>query len=77
MNRTEYLSYLTTEHWLATRKAKLIAVDWQCENCGAEMGDVTLDVHHLNYARIGEESMDDLKVLCRGCHGDAHGKADR
>ena len=31
-----------------------------------------LDVHHLTYERLGREKDEDLRVLCRACHGDEH-----
>jgi hypothetical protein len=32
-----------------------------------------LQVHHLNYKRLGREKDRDLKVLCRRCHEFDHG----
>ena len=40
-----------------------------------QMGPVAyrLEVHHLTYARLGNEADDDLIVLCPECHATAHG----
>ena len=37
----------------------------RCEICGERDG---LQVHHLNYDRLGHELPGDLKVVCQGCH---------
>lgn len=31
-----------------------------------------LDVHHVTYARLGQELPEDLEVLCRSCHDKRH-----
>ena len=41
---------------------------WQCQECGRASSEMTLDVHHLTYERLGHERADDLIVLCRSCH---------
>jgi hypothetical protein len=37
--------------------------------CGSKK---RLDVHHLTYANLGKESINDLRVLCRSCHDKVH-----
>jgi hypothetical protein len=29
-------------------------------------------VHHVDYMRVGAEQVEDLRVLCRSCHGVVH-----
>jgi hypothetical protein len=43
----------------------------RCERCGTQCE--TLDVHHRTYENRGTERPDQLEVLCRLCHGIAHG----
>lgn len=40
----------------------------RCEVCGVGKRKETIDIHHLTYARIFEEEMTDLLVLCRPHH---------
>jgi 5-methylcytosine-specific restriction endonuclease McrA len=61
-----YNQYLLTEHWQKTRKATLAARGYQCEKCRKRGGE--LHVHHLTYARLGQERPEDLQVLCSECH---------
>ena len=36
------------------------------------MSEHKLHVHHLTYARVGNEEPGDLRVLCLQCHQKAH-----
>lgn len=36
------------------------------------MSEHKLHVHHLTYARVGNEEPGDLRVLCFQCHQKAH-----
>jgi 5-methylcytosine-specific restriction endonuclease McrA len=65
--RTEYLK---SPEWRRTRLSTLCAVGHRCQACGAY--DRHLDVHHLSYARLGEEQPADLAALCRRCHVRQH-----
>jgi len=43
---------------------------WRCQYCGCMQN---LDVHHIQpRARAGEDSGENLIVLCRGCHNAVH-----
>lgn len=72
--RSNYASYLRSEHWRETRADALDRADHKCESCGDSSGP--LQVHHLTYERVGEEKPDDLQVLCRSCHAAEHPDAD-
>lgn len=65
----DYQHYLTTVHWEKTRARKVAQVNYKCEKCSRTSG---LEVHHLTYARLGEERLEDLQVLCPVCHRKAH-----
>jgi 5-methylcytosine-specific restriction endonuclease McrA len=60
-----YHAYLSSEAWQRKRKAVLRRAGYRCERCHAAK---PLDIHHLTYARFGNEEMDDLRALCRDCH---------
>lgn len=68
-----YADYLCSQHWLNFRDKALIAARFQCEECGYEEN---LNVHHLTYSNIGNESLDDVQVLCYRCHMQAHEDED-
>ena len=70
-----YYEYLRSSEWNWMRLEKLAEVDCECERCGE--GDDVLDVHHVTYARLGEEWFEDLEVLCRRCHEVEHGRGWR
>lgn len=74
-----YLDYLKTPHWRETRARKVKAAGYCCERCfqpgrRTRRGTIAgLNVHHLNYDRVGNERDDDLEVLCGFCHQVEHG----
>lgn len=30
------------------------------------------DLHHVSYARVGQETIEDVRILCRDCHAALH-----
>jgi hypothetical protein len=38
--------------------------------------DVVINVHHIDYDRIGNERFSDLMVICKECHSMLHRKID-
>ena len=64
-----YREYLNSSTWRAKREEMLEIAGDQCEECGA---GGQLHVHHLTYARLGHEELDDLAVLCPQCHEAEH-----
>lgn len=69
-SRTAYDDYLLGPHWVAFRK-RVLEGRPNCESCGAVK---SLQVHHLNYDRLGDERLEDVAVLCLDCHERAHGR---
>lgn len=65
----EYREYLQSPHWQAFRQWTLEARGHRCERCHRKDG---LNVHHLTYERRGHERLDDVVVLCLGCHRREH-----
>jgi hypothetical protein len=64
-----YVDYLQTSWWRGLRNQALREADYRCRECGTKRD---LEVHHLTYERLGDELLDDLEVLCRGCHLGEH-----
>jgi 5-methylcytosine-specific restriction endonuclease McrA len=55
-----------TPEWQARRVAALARGGYRCQTCGEN--DARLEVHHNTYERYGDESFNDLIVLCARCH---------
>jgi hypothetical protein len=69
MDKKSYSKYRASKEWQAKRKEKLKEANYQCEKCGTAKN---LNVHHLNYAHLGFEDLDELVVLCKKCHEQIH-----
>jgi 5-methylcytosine-specific restriction endonuclease McrA len=76
----QYQSYMQSPAWFAKRRAKIIDADYTCAECGycalTHPVDIALEVHHKTYARLGNECMSDLEVLCYFCHTRRHWKSE-
>lgn len=68
---TEYDLYMTSAAWKVKRAQRIVDDGGQCTRCGSSDD---LQVHHLNYNRLGDEPMDDLRTLCKVCHQKEHGR---
>ena len=64
-----YRSYLNSKDWHDKRNRMLCYSDYKCSKCG---NTENIQVHHLNYNTIGDESFNDLQVVCVGCHKKIH-----
>lgn len=49
--------------------------DKRCRVCGNDNKD-ELQGHHINYRSYGAESVEDLTILCKGCHQAVHQRMD-
>jgi hypothetical protein len=65
-----YTAYLHSAEWRRTREAALVLAGHRCQLDAAHGGP--LDVHHSDYARLGEETTADVTVLCVACHRRYH-----
>lgn len=63
-------NYMQSDKWDQIRKAVLQRDNYTCRKCNAS--DITLDVHHLHYRSLGNESLEDLITVCRSCHNEIH-----
>ncbi len=66
----EYTAYMQSDKWRARCFRLKQRRGYRCERCGSGM---QIEVHHLNYDRLGHELDDDLQIVCHKCHP----KADR
>ncbi len=65
----KYEEHMASAAWQALRAKVLQRADGQCEGCRAPWPS---HVHHLTYARLGDEMLYDLVALCEGCHAKLH-----
>lgn len=63
----DYRAYLRSPEWRARRLEFLEDAEYQCQECGSNK---KLQVHHLSYDNLGDETEDDVEVLCKECHED-------
>jgi hypothetical protein len=68
---SSYSSYLGSGLWETSRRRLMRTV---CENCGSR---ARLVLHHMTYARLGAERIEDVCTLCSVCHAGAHSAAGR
>lgn len=73
----DYVRYLHSAAWAAKRAAVLARADGRCEDCGAVVPAGETEVHHLTYARMGDELPEDLLALCPADHRRRHANAAR
>ena len=62
---TNYEAYLFSEHWDRMKRIMLKEAGNKCEKCKSTDN---LQVHHLNYNHLWNETQEDLQVLCKKCH---------
>lgn len=72
--RDAYSAYLQSPTWRTKRFGALKLARFRCEECGSKGKD--LHVHHVSYVRVGgDETPEDLQVLCSDCHYHHHSVA--
>lgn len=64
-----YKKYLQSPAWRRKREKAIKRAGRRCEMCGVSILDKPLEVHHKTYERLGRELPNDLKVVCKICHG--------
>lgn len=69
--KIDYRKYLRSPEWKSKREELFKLRGKKCEMCGSTE---KIHVHHLTYERIGDETMQDLQVLCEKHHMEQHPK---
>lgn len=67
--KVNYSRYIKSPAWRRVRAKVLARSKGWCERCRTERA---LHVHHVTYARLGNEALNDLEALCAGCHVKEH-----
>ena len=60
-----YRDYLQSDEWKRKTDHVKTAGKYRCKCCRSGKD---LEVHHKTYRSIGNESINDLIILCRACH---------
>lgn len=63
-----YGDYLRSRHWRSLKASYRANRLWVCV-CGAKDD---LELHHLSYDNLGDETLDELSPLCTPCHATVH-----
>jgi hypothetical protein len=64
-----YREYIHSEKWRLFRNKIFALRGFKCELCGVRKN---LQLHHVNYERLGNEHELDVMILCGVCHNNAH-----
>ena len=64
-----YREYIRSNQWKRIRRLAIKHYGGRCSVCGAKD---RLEVHHRHYKTLFRERMEDLSVLCNGCHRNEH-----
>jgi 5-methylcytosine-specific restriction endonuclease McrA len=65
----DYNAYMSSPEWQNKRHAVFARSGHTCEQCGVRRA---VQVHHVNYDRLGHERLSDLLAICLPCHRERH-----
>lgn len=65
-----YQEYLKSSRWRELRKKALEYYGHECMEC--KRTDGVMQVHHITYENMGNESLEDVIILCKSCHYKEH-----
>ena len=68
--RARYKRYLLSHAWRQRREGAIRRANGCCALC--QQPTDKPQVHHVDYMRVGAEQVEDLRVLCKSCHGVLH-----
>lgn len=73
-----YEEYMRSDAWKKVRLRRIRMDGYRCHRCYKRFAESELQVHHLTYARFGNENFrTDLVTLCKACHAEVEqSKAD-
>lgn len=65
---TAYTKYLESDEWKSKRARVLIRDEYKCTIKRGCCTKHATEVHHLTYANVGNEPLEDLTSACHNCH---------
>lgn len=73
MDNRDYEDYLESGTWKDKKTSKIENVGSCCQKCGSEIQRSSLHLHHKHYEKeFGEETDEDLMLVCEKCHHELH-----
>jgi len=69
MAKIPYDIYIISDAWKEKRAKFLEFYKYKCFKCGSKK---FLNIHHLHYGTLGNETADDVILLCNWCHKKSH-----
>lgn len=69
--RQEYENHLNSQKWKDFRETAFEFYGRSCMECGKTQ---SLHIHHKHYRTLFNERLEDVMVLCKGCHEEKHGR---
>ena len=64
----EYVAHINSPRWRLFAEEQKLGAKYRCEGEGCGTCTWELEVHHLDYRRLGRERPEDVLVLCPICH---------
>jgi 5-methylcytosine-specific restriction endonuclease McrA len=77
VEKVNYQDYIQSPEWKLRARLARERAHYHCQLCATRGNDHTLQVHHNNYERLGNELDSDLIVLCDDCHSKHHDKVPK
>jgi 5-methylcytosine-specific restriction endonuclease McrA len=68
--RRRYDRYMLSPEWKKKREGVLERAGHVCAVC--KQPSDRLQAHHVDYMRVGKERPEDLRAVCKPCHGTLH-----
>jgi len=68
----DYNKYIQSRTWKSKADEAKRLSGYRCRLCNISSEYSILHVHHRTYDRLGDESQEDLTVLCDSCHSIFH-----
>ena len=73
-NKIDYYKYIQSPEWKQKATEVKERAGWKCQLCNKEGSNGDLHAHHNNYKNLGNETEQDIIVLCAACHKKFHNK---
>lgn len=64
----DYYEYIKSPEWKLKADAAKERAGYRCQICNRPNTEISLNAHHRTYERLGNETPEDITVLCRDCH---------
>lgn len=73
MSPEQKAEHLLSDFWYDLRSQRMVIANHQCEVPGCNSKH-RLNCHHTHYLTLGNETVEDVRIVCRSCHQQIHDK---